>query len=98
MLEDIYKINLLEVMLMVKDAWKAVIPETIVNCWNHMKIQNRPVVTATSTSTLTAASVAPTTCSTTAGLADNGAWGILQEFVNGTISLLPQTESHLWTT
>ena len=96
--DDIYKINLLKVMLMVKEAWKPVTPKTIVNCWNHMKIQNWPVVPATSTSstpTLTAVSVAPTTCSTTAGLADNSAWEILREFANGTISSLPQTESCL---
>ena len=96
--DDIYKINLLEVMLMVKDAWKAVTPETIVNCWNHMKIQNQPVVPATSTSPTpmsTPVSVVPTTCSTTAGLADNSAWEILREFVNSTILSLPQTESHI---
>ena len=39
--DDIYKINLLEVMLMVKEAWKAVTPKTIANCWNHTKIQNQ---------------------------------------------------------
>ena len=96
--DDIYKINLLEVMLMVKEAWKAVTPETITNCWNHTKIQNRPIAPATSTSpraTSTVITVSPTPCSTKAALADNGAWGILQEFANGTISSLPQTESRL---
>ena len=83
---------------MVKEAWKAVTSETIVNCWNHTKIQKRLTTPATSTSptaTSTVVSVAPTPCSTTAALADNGAWGILREFANGTISLLPQTESRL---
>ena len=37
--DDIYKISLLEVMLMVKEAWKAVMSETIMNCWNYTKIQ-----------------------------------------------------------
>ncbi|KIK74871.1 hypothetical protein PAXRUDRAFT_174439 [Paxillus rubicundulus Ve08.2h10] len=32
---DIYKINLLEVMLMVKEAWAKVSAETIKNCWQH---------------------------------------------------------------
>lgn len=32
---DIYKINLLEVMLMVRQAWDAVTQETIANCWRH---------------------------------------------------------------
>jgi hypothetical protein len=36
--DDIYKINLLEVMLMVREAWDAVTPETIINCWKHTKI------------------------------------------------------------
>ncbi len=35
---DIYKINLLEIMLMVRQAWDAVTPETIANCWKHMGI------------------------------------------------------------
>ena len=38
--DNIYKINLLKVMLMVKEAWKAMMLETITNCWNHTKIQN----------------------------------------------------------
>ena len=37
--DDIYKINLLEVMLMANVAWDAVSAETIRNCWNHAKIQ-----------------------------------------------------------
>lgn len=36
--EDIYKINLLEVMLMARQAWDAVSPETIANCWRHTGI------------------------------------------------------------
>jgi hypothetical protein len=35
---DIYKINLLEIMLMVWQAWDAVTPETIANCWRHTGI------------------------------------------------------------
>jgi hypothetical protein len=37
--DNIYKINLLEGMLMAKAAWDAVTPETIENCWNHTCIQ-----------------------------------------------------------
>jgi len=37
---DIYKINLLEGMLMAKKAWYSVTSETIEHCWNHTKIQN----------------------------------------------------------
>ena len=98
--DDIYKINLLEVMLMVKEAWKAMTPKTIANCWNHTKLQNksRPVTLATSTSPTamsTTVSIAPTPCSMTSALADDGMWNILQEFANGTISLLLQTKSCL---
>jgi DDE superfamily endonuclease len=37
--ENIYKINLLEAMLMAKASWDAVSSETIRNCWVHLGIQ-----------------------------------------------------------
>ena len=37
--EDIYSINLLEAMVMAKQAWESVSPATIKNCWNHAEIQ-----------------------------------------------------------
>jgi hypothetical protein len=36
--KDIYEIDLLKVMLMANDAWKAMTPETIRNCWRHSGI------------------------------------------------------------
>ena len=36
---DVYKINLLEAMLMAKEAWRQVDDSTIQHCWNHAKIQ-----------------------------------------------------------
>ncbi|KIY48774.1 DDE-domain-containing protein [Fistulina hepatica ATCC 64428] len=36
--EDIYKINLLEAMMMAREAWDEVTPETIANCWHHTGI------------------------------------------------------------
>ena len=36
---NIYKINLLEGMLMAREAWKHVDDATIWHCWNHTKIQ-----------------------------------------------------------
>ena len=36
--EDIYRINLLEIMLMVRQAWDTVTPQTIENCWQHTGI------------------------------------------------------------
>jgi hypothetical protein len=38
--DNIYKINLLKVMLLAKAAWNAVSAETITNCWNHSGIQD----------------------------------------------------------
>lgn len=35
---EIYKIDLLEAMMMAKDAWDSVSKETIVNCWKHVQI------------------------------------------------------------
>jgi hypothetical protein len=40
---DIYKMNILESMLMVKRAWSQVSQKTIKNCWDHTKIQ-RPAI------------------------------------------------------
>ena len=37
---DIYKVNLLEAMLMAKEAWDAVSSSTIKHCWDHTKIQS----------------------------------------------------------
>ncbi|KIK75627.1 hypothetical protein PAXRUDRAFT_172214, partial [Paxillus rubicundulus Ve08.2h10] len=36
---EIYKIDLPEAMVMAKEAWCSVTPETIQNCWNHTHIQ-----------------------------------------------------------
>ncbi|KIK12615.1 hypothetical protein PISMIDRAFT_120562, partial [Pisolithus microcarpus 441] len=36
---EIYKINLLEAMMMVTEARNNVQSTTIANCWNHTKIQ-----------------------------------------------------------
>jgi hypothetical protein len=41
---DIYKIAIKEAMMMVVEAWNAVSSETIINCWNHTRIQPAPVV------------------------------------------------------
>jgi hypothetical protein len=40
---DIYNINLLEAMLMAKDAWNAITVTTIENCWDHTGIQRDPI-------------------------------------------------------
>jgi len=37
--QDICKINLLEAMLMAREAWGAIDSATIKHCWDHTKIQ-----------------------------------------------------------
>ena len=41
--ENIYKINLLEAMVMAEEAWESVSPATLKNCWNHTSIQRPPL-------------------------------------------------------
>ena len=41
--EDIYKINLLEAVVMAEQAWKQVSPTTLKNCWDHTGIQPPPL-------------------------------------------------------
>lgn len=36
--EDIYNINILEAMLMAKQAWGEISRETVQNCWKHTGI------------------------------------------------------------
>ena len=36
---EIYKTDLLEAMVMAKEAWSSMTPETVRNCWNHTGIQ-----------------------------------------------------------
>jgi DDE superfamily endonuclease len=41
---NIYKINLLEAMMMAKEAWDNVTSMTIQACWDHTKIQQAPIM------------------------------------------------------
>src|SRR5882762_3789149 len=36
---DIYKVNLLEVLMMVKAVWDAVTADTIAACWRHATVE-----------------------------------------------------------
>ena len=45
--EDIYKINLIEAMVMAEQVWKSVSSTTIKNCWNHTEIQRPRLPTIT---------------------------------------------------
>ncbi|KIN96756.1 hypothetical protein M404DRAFT_38089, partial [Pisolithus tinctorius Marx 270] len=37
--QEIFKIDLLEAMLMAKSAWNAISQDTIKHCWDHREIQ-----------------------------------------------------------
>ncbi|KIJ08822.1 hypothetical protein PAXINDRAFT_34512, partial [Paxillus involutus ATCC 200175] len=82
---DIYKINLLEVMLMVKEAWAEVSAETIKNCWQHAFAIRIPSATSS----------APQMDLDNEPTADPAAWDILIAFANGTINSLPEAEKRL---
>lgn len=85
---DIYKIDLLEAMLMVKRAWSQVTASTIKHCWGHTKIQPednaRPDLR--SDTTLAASNTSP--------MRDLKAWEVVREFTM-TDMRLPQAEQRL---
>ncbi|KAG1891749.1 uncharacterized protein F5891DRAFT_916658, partial [Suillus fuscotomentosus] len=87
--DDIYKINLLEVMLMVRDAWDAVTPETIRNCWKHTKITEAIPDTPASSNLICS------TPNTQSPLADAEAWQIIKNFATGIIETLPNAQEQL---
>jgi len=68
---DIFKVNLLEAMLMAKEAWEHITSDTIAHCWRHAKIQP-PII---HTPSLPSAIRAP------APSHDLKAWGIIWDFV-----------------
>ena len=81
---DIYKINLLEAMLMMKDAWDAVSPETIKHCWNHTQILPK-AKSATPAETI----LEKATPMTVKG------WEVIHEFAMSSSMTLPQAEEKL---
>jgi hypothetical protein len=83
---DIYKINLLEAMLMVREAWTEVTTDTIVHCWNHTKIQP-------SSSAAHVASTASPSIQTPSSAVTKG-WDIIREFATTSITL-PEAENRL---
>ncbi|KAF4616738.1 hypothetical protein D9613_008852 [Agrocybe pediades] len=80
--QDIFKIDLLEGMTMVKDAWKNVTMQTIVHCWDHTgilpdfnKAQTHP----------------KSSVSTKVALG----WDVMREYAVSASMTLPQAESKL---
>ena len=88
---DIYKINLLEAMLMTKEAWNAVSAMTIKNCWDHTGIQCSPIQAIT----LCIPSKSGATSSTqTSANHNSAAWDIIEQFAT-TEMALPDAENTL---
>ena len=87
---DIYKINLLEAMLMVKDAWDTVTAETITHCWNHTGIL--PPITTTGPQIATTA-MEPVLKHTP--MKAGKGWDIIQEFAVSSSMTLPQAKERL---
>ena len=87
---DIYKIDLLEAMLMARDAWDAVTAKTIKHCWHHTGIQP-PIPTAGSV-TATTTETPPSNHNTTK--TEKG-WDVIREFAALSSMTLPQAEERL---
>ncbi|KIO03181.1 hypothetical protein M404DRAFT_76952, partial [Pisolithus tinctorius Marx 270] len=86
---EIYKIDLLEAMMLVTEAWNNVQAVTIKNCWNHTKIQPQ-VDTNTYSST-------PDTATTSypSPMADTRAWMVVRTFAMLEELPLPNAERQL---
>lgn len=89
---EIYKIDLLEAMLMAKAAWDAVDSTTIRNCWNHTAIQ-RDAIMLRIPSLHTRQDIPPlkTPNRHSDAKVDPTAWKILHDFAITNMSL-PQAE------
>lgn len=83
---DIYKVDLLEAMLMAQEAWDSIEATTIQNCWNHTGIQREPILLRIP------AIPAPTT--TTLAKLHPAAFQVLETFAK-TEMTLPQAENAL---
>jgi hypothetical protein len=75
--QDIYKISLIEAMLMAKEAWDAINSETIKNCWDHTGIQRPPIMLRI-----------PRLPQKDLDSDTTAAWDILEKFVTTDMSLL----------
>jgi len=88
---DIYMINLLEAMLMAKEAWTEVTTDTIAHCWRHTKI----LPSSAGAIRLVTTPQAPAAKSTTGNPQhDLKAWEIILEFATSDMGL-PQAEAKL---
>jgi DDE superfamily endonuclease len=79
---NIYKINLLEAMMMAKEAWDNVSSTTIQACWDHTRIQRAPIM------------IRIPTLPKPLNSRDKQAWSIIHNFAT-TDMTLPDTEMAL---
>jgi hypothetical protein len=87
---DIYNINLLEAMLMAREAWDAVSATMIKNCWDHTGIQCSPIMLHVPLATKFRASFL---ARSSAGN-NSAAWDIIEQFAT-TEMALPDVENAL---
>src|SRR3954468_10420753 len=83
--QDIYKIDLLEAMLMAENAWTSVTAQTIMHCWDHTEIQREPILLRIPPVQTAIPSQPPR---------DAAAWEIIHRFAR-TDMTLPQAEDAL---
>jgi hypothetical protein len=89
---EIYKVDLLEAMLMAKEAWAVVSVQTNKNCWKHTGIL--PAATATpSTPSTTPSQCTSSSCASSTSLAVSAAWRAMQNFATTMVMNLPQAEA-----
>jgi hypothetical protein len=94
--QDIYKIDLREAMLLVVEAWTKVKPLTIVNCWNHTRIQpDIGIICSSANLTVAPTTVAPITATVTKPMQNAAAWILIREFATSDEIRLPQVEEQL---
>jgi hypothetical protein len=91
---EIYKVDLLEAILMAKQAWEEVSPSTITHCWNHAKIQPE---SNESNSTLPATVAMPTPSNISSPMTNRKAWDLVRTFATSENMTLPQVEEGLRT-
>ena len=87
---DIYTIDLLEAMLMVRGAWDAVTAKTMKHCWDHTGIQ--PPIATTGLVTATTMTTPRSNHNTTK--IEKG-WNVIQEFATSSSMTFPQAEERL---
>ena len=94
---EIYKIKLLEAMIMAKMAWKEVLPLTIEHCWAHTGIQ-RLVSCATAFTynwKLTRFHSQPYNPAAIPVHMNPNAWDLLRKFASSDSLTLPEVEAQL---